>query len=151
MKFEVRRLNSLSFRMLGSLVNRRLVESGRQAIPGFERNIRRFEAGDDPILHHAPALLVFHARRDAALADVNAQLALQNASLLACSMGVGHFYTGYVIAACRVPMSRAWRRHIPSLIGIPPENRIHGALALGYPVPEFKHWIERKPARIQWR
>jgi len=27
---------------------------------------------------------------------------------------------------------------------------MHGALALGYPVPEYKNWIEKKPARIQW-
>jgi len=149
-RFEVRRLNSVWFRTLGSLVNRKLVESGRKQISEFELIIHRFEAGEDPILHHAPALLVFHARRDAGLADVNAQLALQNASLLAYSMGVGHFYTGWVLAACRAPMSRAWRRRIPELLGIPPENRMHGALALGYPVPEYKNWIEKKPARIQW-
>jgi nitroreductase/NAD-dependent dihydropyrimidine dehydrogenase PreA subunit len=151
LRFEVRRLNSFSFRMLGSVVNKKLVEWGRQEIPSLEWTIRRFEAGEDPILHHAPALLVFHARRGVGLADVNAHLALQNASLLASSMGVGHFYTGWVMAACRAPMSQEWRKRIPSLLGIPPENRLHGALALGYPVPEFKNWIDKKPARIQWR
>jgi nitroreductase len=126
------------------------LELGLKEIPGFERIIRQFEAGKDPILHHASALLVFHARRNASFGDADAHLALQNASLLAHSMGIGHFFTGYVLAACRVPMSRAWSRRIPDLIGIPPENEIHGALALGYPVPRFKNWIERKPARIQW-
>ena len=48
-----------------------------------------------------------------------AQLALQNASLVAHSLGIGHFYTGWVLAPCRAPMARAWNRRIPSLIGIP--------------------------------
>jgi nitroreductase len=150
LKFELGRLNNRFFRMLVSQVNRKLVETGLKEIPLFERTIHSFEAGADPILQRAPALLVFHARRNIGLADVNAHLALQNASLLAHSMGVGHFYTGWVVAACRVPASRAWSRRIADLIGIPPENKIHGALALGYPVPRYKNWMERKPARIQW-
>jgi nitroreductase len=150
LRFEVGRLNNLFLKTLLSLVDRELLELGLREIPGFERIIRKFEAGQDPILHRAPALLVFHARRNLDFGVADAHLALQNASLLAHSMGVGHFFTGYVLAACRVPMSRAWSRRIPDLIGIPAENEIHGALALGYPVPKFKKWIERKPARIQW-
>jgi nitroreductase/NAD-dependent dihydropyrimidine dehydrogenase PreA subunit len=149
-RFEIGRLNHPLLKILLSLVARDLAESGRRTIPRFERNIRWFEAGADPILHHAPALLVFHARRNAGFADVNAHLAVQNASLLAHSLGVGHFYAGWVMAACRAPMSPAWSRRIPNLIGIPPANRLHGALALGYPLPRFKNWIERNPARIQW-
>jgi hypothetical protein len=47
-------------------------------------------------------------------------------------------------------MARAWNPRIPSLIGIPPENELHGALALGYPIPRFKNMIEKKPAHITW-
>jgi nitroreductase len=148
--FEIGRLSNPFFKTLVSLVDRELLERGLEWIPGFERIIRRFEAGEDPILHDAPALLVFHARRTAGFGDMDANLALQNASLLAHSLGVAHFVTGYVLAACRAPMSRAWNRRIPDLIGIPAENEVHGALALGYPVPTFKNWIERKPARILW-
>jgi nitroreductase/NAD-dependent dihydropyrimidine dehydrogenase PreA subunit len=150
LKFEVGRLNNRFFRTLVSLADRELVETGLKEIPVFDRMIRAFEAGADPILWGAPALLVFHARRSVGMAEINAHLALQNASLVAHSMGVGHFYTGWIVAACRVLGSRAWNRRIPDLIGVPPENKIHGALALGYPVPRYKNWIERKPARIQW-
>jgi nitroreductase/NAD-dependent dihydropyrimidine dehydrogenase PreA subunit len=148
--FEIGRLNNWFFKTLVGLVDRNLLELGLREIPGFERIIRQFEAGKDPILHHAPALLVFHARRSAGFGDIDAHLASQNASLLAHSLGVGSFYTGWVLAACRVPMSRAWSRRIPDLLGIPPENDIHGALALGHPVPAFKNWIERKPAQTRW-
>jgi nitroreductase/ferredoxin-like protein FixX len=150
LKFEIGRLNNWFFKTLVSLVDRELLELGLKEIPGFERIVRAFEAGEDPILHHAPALLVFHGRRNVGFGDIDANLALQNASLLAHSLGVGHFYTGWVLAACRAPMSRTWSRRIPKLIGIPPENEMHGALALGYPVPMFKNWMERKPARTQW-
>ncbi len=150
LKFEMGRLNSLLVKALLTLVDRELLENGQREVPGFERIIRRFEAGADPILHHAPALLVFHARRRVGYADINAHLALQNASLVAHSLGIGHYFTGWVLAACKAPMSRAWSRRIPELIGIPPENEVHGALALGYPVPLFSNWIERETARVQW-
>jgi hypothetical protein len=112
--------------------------------------IQAFESGADPILNGAPALLVFHAPRTVGFADVNAQLALQNASLVAHALGIGHFYTGWVLAPCRAPMARAWNQRIPSLIGVPPGNELYGALALGYPIPRFKNMIERKPPQVIW-
>jgi len=150
LKFGIGRINSRPFRILISLANRQLAEMAREAIPTFERPVRLYESGADPILQGAPALLVFHARRGIALAEVNAQLALQNASLMAHSLGVAHFCVGWLMAACRVPMSRAWRRRIPDLLGLPPENNLYGVLALGDPALEFKNWIEIRPARVRW-
>jgi len=150
LKFEIRRFANPLFRTLALLADRELAESGLHEIPKFKRMTRLFESGADPILNGAPVLLAFHARRTVGFADVNAQLALQNASLVAHALGIGHFYTGWVLAPCRAPMARAWNRRIPSLIGIPPENELHGALALGYPIPRFKNMIERKPAQIKW-
>jgi nitroreductase/NAD-dependent dihydropyrimidine dehydrogenase PreA subunit len=131
-------------------VCRERAESGLHEIPRFKQMTKSFESGTDPILHDAPVLLAFHAHRTVGFADVNAQLALQNASLVAHSMGIGHFYTGWVIAPCRAPMARAWNRRIPDLIGIPPGNQLYGALALGYPIPRFKNMIERKSPQIRW-
>ncbi len=150
LKFEIRRLANPLFRTLALLADREKAESGLHEIPGFKRMIRSYESGADPILHGAPALLVFHAQRTIGFADVNAQLALQNASLVAHSLGIGHFYTGWVVSPCRAPLARKWNRRMPSLIGIPPENELHGALALGYPIPRFKNMIERTPPRIGW-
>ena len=150
LKFEIRRFENPLFRTLALLGNREKAESGLHEIPGFKKKIEMFESGADPILNGAPALLVFHARSTDGYGDVNAQLALQNASLVAHSLGVGHFYTGWVLAPCRAPMARAWNRRIPDLIGIPPGNELYGALALGYPIPKFKNMIERKPPQIRW-
>jgi nitroreductase/NAD-dependent dihydropyrimidine dehydrogenase PreA subunit len=150
LKFEIKRFANPLFRTLALLADRELAESGLHEIPGFKQMIQMFESGADPILNGAPVLLAFHAKRTIGFADVNAQLALQNASLVAHSLGIGHFYTGWVSAPCSAPMARAWNRRIPSLIGVPPGNTLHGALALGYPIPRFKNMIERNPPQIAW-
>ena len=148
LKFEIRRFSNPFFRSFALLGNRQKAERGLHELPGFEHMIRTFESGADPILNGASALLVFHADRTIGYADVNAQLALQNASLVAHSLGIGHFYTGWVLAPCRAPMARAWNKHMPDLLGIPPGNEMFGALALGYPIPRFKNTIERNTPRI---
>ena len=150
LKFEVSRFGNPLFRTLVLLASREKAESGLHEIPRFKQMIQAFESGDDPILNGAPALLAFHAPRTVGFADVNAQLALQNASLVAHALRIGHFYTGWVLAPCRAPMARTWNRRIPSLLGIPPDNNLYGALALGYPIPRFKNMIERKAPQISW-
>jgi nitroreductase/NAD-dependent dihydropyrimidine dehydrogenase PreA subunit len=150
LKFEIKRFSNPFFKTLALTSDRELAESGLHEIPGFRQMVQMFESGADPILNGAPVLLAFHARRTVGFADVNAQLALQNASLVAHSLGIGHFYTGWVLSPGRAPMARAWNRRIPDLIGIPPGNILHGALALGNPIPKFKNMIERKPPRIRW-
>ena len=150
LKFEIKRFSNPIFRTMALLADRESAESGLHEIPGFKEMIRLFKSGADPILNAAPVLLAFHAPRTDWYGDVNSQLALQNASLVAHSLGIGHFYTGWVIAPCRAPMAKAWNRRIPNLLDIPPDNNLYGALALGYPVPRFKNMIERKPPRIAW-
>lgn len=150
LKFEIKRFANPLFRTVALLADRDMAESGLQEIPGFKRMVQMFESGADPILNGVPVLLAFHARRTVGFGDVNAQLALQNASLVAHALGVGHFYTGWVLSPCRAPMARAWNRRIPDFLGIPPDNNLYGALALGHPIPRFKNMIERKPPRIKW-
>jgi nitroreductase len=150
LNFEIRRFENPWFRTFAMLADREAAESGLHEIPGFKRMTRSFESGGDPILNDAPVLLAVHALRATVFADINAQLALQNASLVAHSLGIGSFYTGWVLSPCRAPRARAWNERIPSLLGIPPGNVLYGALALGYPIPRFKNMIERKPPQIRW-
>ncbi len=82
-------------------------------------------------------LLLFHARRSAGFAEVNASLALQNASLMALALGVGSFYPGFVISACKAPMSPQCAGRIKGLLGIPPGNNVYVALASVYPFPKL--------------
>ena len=106
LKFEIKRFANPFFRTLALLADREKAESGLHEIPGFKQMIQKFESGADPILNGAPVLLAFHAPRNIGYADINAQLALQNASMVAHALGIGHFYTGWVLAPCRAPMAR---------------------------------------------
>jgi hypothetical protein len=101
--------------------------------------------GNDPILHNASALLLFHADKNANMASINANLACQNAALAAETLGVGAFYTGFILLACRHDA------RINTLLGIPKDDEISAGLALGYPKVRFSKWIERKPANVTWR
>ena len=150
LRFEIRRFANPLFSTLAMLADREKADGGLHEIPRFKQLVRLFESGADPILNGAPVLLAFHARRTVGFADINSQLALQNASLVAHSLGIGHFYTGWVLAPCRAPMAWAWNRRIPSLIGIAPGNELHGALALGYPIPRFKNMIKRRSPQVKW-
>jgi nitroreductase/ferredoxin len=150
LKFEIKRFANPVFRTLALLADREMAESGLHEIRGFKHMVHSFESGADPILHGSPVLLAFYARRTVGFGEVNAQLALQNASLVAHSLGIGHFYTGWVLSPCRAPKARTWNRRIPSLLGIPPDKNLYGALALGYPIPKFKNMIERKSPQINW-
>lgn len=104
-----------------------------------------YENGTDWIVRKAPVLLFFCA--DSAggnFANVNANLALHNAALAAETLGLGCFYTGFVVLAS----DREER--IAKEIDLPKTHQIYGALAIGYSNLKYKNWPERKPARVQW-
>jgi len=101
--------------------------------------------GEDVLLHNASAIIIFYADKHASMGGINANLAVQNALLAAETLGIGAFYSGFVLFAIR---------HDPEfkkILKIPDTCEIHAALALGYPKVKFKKWIERKPAEITWR
>lgn len=113
-------------------------------ITQFDLIAENMRDGKDMVLFNAPILILFHAERRIRFAEANANLALQNATFVAASLGLGGFYTGYVVIAC----SRG--RAIPELIGLPGKHRVYGGLALGYPEIEFPLWVERNPPKIRW-
>jgi nitroreductase/NAD-dependent dihydropyrimidine dehydrogenase PreA subunit len=120
------------------------VEEAVHLLPEFKLLIEAAEKGKDPVLHHAPALIVFHAKRGPTFAAENANLAAQNAALVAQSAGIGAFYTGYVIVACERD------NRIAKLLAIPKAHQIYAALAIGYPAVRFTRWIEKDPPKIRW-
>jgi nitroreductase/NAD-dependent dihydropyrimidine dehydrogenase PreA subunit len=121
------------------------VEGGLHLINDFDRVIKEYNDGKDTILFSAPCVLFFHADKSINFSDVNSSLAVQNAMLLCHSLGLGCFYAGYVVSACKRDSS------IPDLLSIPKKNQVYGALAMGYPKFKYKKWIERRPARIEWK
>jgi nitroreductase/NAD-dependent dihydropyrimidine dehydrogenase PreA subunit len=110
----------------------------------FEDIAERMRENKDLVLHGAPALILFHADKRVRFANENANLAVQNATLIACSLGLGSFYTGYVLSACSHDRSMA------KLLPLPDKHEVYGGLGLGYPGVHFSRWIERNPAKVTW-
>ena len=115
-----------------------------QIKPAYEHITKAYETGDDLILHKAQAVIFFHAEKCAISAEVNANLALQNASLMSASLGLGTFYAGYVTGAS----SRT--EYINELLDIPPQNRVYAVLAIGIPKYQFNKWADKNQPEIKW-
>lgn len=133
--------NPLTRKML-SLVARREMEAAIAFLPELDMLLDGLRAGLDLILRNVPELLFFHARAGAMFAEVNANLALQNATLMCEGLGLGNFYLGFVVSACKRDKT------IPKMLSIPPGNRVYGGLGIGYPKFTFRNWIDRRPPEV---
>jgi nitroreductase/NAD-dependent dihydropyrimidine dehydrogenase PreA subunit len=112
--------------------------------PELEHCACLFDSGHDVLLNNAPALVLFHADDVGGFTSVNANLAVQNAALAAETVGLGCFYTGFVVAVCERD------DRIARLLSLPDDHRIFGGLGMGYPRLSFDRWPDRKPARVTW-
>ena len=101
----------------------------------FRRLISTSESGYEVILRKAKAVILIHGEDLNTTADAN--LAYQNASLMAEALGVAHFYTGYV----RLFSIHDTENVIKSSVGI--KGHILAGMALGMPKYKFDKYIER--------
>ena len=112
--------------------------------PSYNHIVKEYEQGNDLILHKAPALLFFYAKKGALSAEVNANLALHNAALMGAGLGLGSFYAGYITGASNRT------DYIRNLLNIPNDHQIYAVLAVGYPKYSFKQWMDKKQPLIKW-
>lgn len=110
-------------------------------IPRFEAMQKLFEEGEDLILRNAKAVLLIHSHKKARFGRQDANLAYQNASLMAESLGVAHFYTGFVCTGT----DNDSKQKIAKALGI--EGKIHAGMAMGMPLFKFERYIDRKPIK----
>lgn len=96
------------------------------------------EKGQDFILRNAKDVLFFYTPTSCRFGCQDANLAYQNASLMAESLDVAHFYTGFVCAAFKQNPKPFLKR-----LGI--EGRIQAGMALGMPDFRFERYIDRQP------
>lgn len=110
----------------------------------FNKVANAYNDGKDLILHDCPALIIFHGSDRIGFSDVNASLALQNATYMVQGLELGCYYCGYVVATAQRTKS------INKLLALPKHNKILGALAIGYPNIKHTKWIERKTSKVVW-
>lgn len=102
----------------------------------FHALAARYRSGYEVILRNAKAIILIHSKDETAVADAN--LAYQNASLMAEALGVAHFYTGYV----RIFSMFDTEGIIRQTMGI--EGTIHAGMALAMPKYTFNKYVDRK-------
>ena len=152
---QLRRISDFTIGVFGSALRKlnnpvlkpllqRVVPHLYQAVPNLVRIEQTYAAGHDAILRGARAALLIHLPQGSRFADADANLAYQNASLMATSLGVNQFYMGFVMVA----MAQERKGSLEAQLGI--SGRIHAAMALGMPQFEFQKYIDKNEADVHW-
>ena len=107
-------------------------------VPVFNRLKENHQAGKDPILRKATALLLIHTPKSNRFGNEDANLAYQNASLMAQTLGVSQIYMGFVLTAIR----QNGKNTLEKNLGI--NGQIKAIMALGYPEFQYPKYTDRK-------
>jgi nitroreductase/NAD-dependent dihydropyrimidine dehydrogenase PreA subunit len=143
-KFAKQAQNPIAQTVMRLTMGRRQADSSIGAASELGGVASMFYKGEDFILRGAPVLLLFIADDLDFFAKENANLALQNATLAAEALGLGCFYTGFVV------MASSFDEDIAKYISLPEHYKIFGALAVGYPRLKFRRYPDRNPAKVTW-
>jgi nitroreductase/NAD-dependent dihydropyrimidine dehydrogenase PreA subunit len=132
--------------IMGFVLGRRGAAYVAKLAPEIEGLVSMYDSGTDWIMREAPLLLLFCADSAAgSYMSINANLAVQNATLAAEALGLGSMYAGFVMMA-----NDYGGGHIAKYISLPETHKIYGALLMGYPRLKFSKWPERNPAKVTW-
>lgn len=107
-------------------------------LPTFHRLIEERAKGTDLILRGATAVIFIHTPNESRFGCQDANMAYQNGSLMAESLGVSQFYTGFVCTAAMQDKGN----ELAKMLGI--KGKIHAGMALGMPSFRFPKYIDRK-------
>jgi len=100
------------------------------------------DKGLDPILRDATALILIHTPKRSRFGYADANLAYQNGSLMAESLKVNQFYTGFLCTALKMDKKRS----LYDLLKI--KGTVHAGMALGMPAFKFENYIDKKEIRV---
>lgn len=122
----------------------RLAPGVYRYLPVLERLRREYAGGRDQILRGGTAVLFIHAPAKSGFGVEDANLAYQNASLMAEALGVSQIYMGFVLTALRQDKEGG----LMKMLGLK-ERRICAAMALGMPQFRYPNYIDREPAEFK--
>jgi len=98
----------------------------------------------DRITRNAPAIIIFHANRNAESHTNNSLIYATYVMLAAHSLGLGAAMIGIVPAAINKV------REVRDIFKIPTENEAIMSVIIGYPKYKYKRTIKRRNQRIEW-
>lgn len=152
----LRRITNLTLDIYGELIRllenpllrpilKHILKQGYHYLPTFHRLIDAQAKGTDLILRGATALVLIHTPAQIRFGKADANLAYENGSLMAESLGVSQFYTGYICSA----FDNDRKGRFQKLLGIEGE-KLQAGMALGMPKFRFSNYIDKKPLNVKW-
>jgi nitroreductase/NAD-dependent dihydropyrimidine dehydrogenase PreA subunit len=143
---KIRHLSVAYYEGLVEMLSSTYAEGGEK--PDFLLELEGFvdilKTGHDLLFYNAPLFVAFHAEESFGFPAENANIALSYAMLAGMSLGLGSFYSGFVVMASRD------NKEMQELLSLPDKHHIYGGLAMGYPKFKYRNWIERKPLKVRW-
>lgn len=138
--FTIDKLSSTAKKLSNPLIKvwlKPFLRDSYNSLPALSRLKQEHEAGNDPILRKATALLIFHTPKSNGFGCQDANLAYQNASLMAQSLGVSQIYMGFVVKAIQL----GGQSQFLQLLGI--KGKVQAIMALGIPAFNYAKYTER--------
>lgn len=132
--------NSLAKLLLNPIVKLLLkpfMQDTYKYVPMFKSLKQEHAEGKDPILRKATALLIIHTPKSNRFGCEDANLAYQNASLMAQSLGVSQVYMGYVLTAIKQDSKNMFN----SITGV--DGKVQAIMALGMPAFKYPKYVDR--------
>lgn len=114
-------------------------------LPDLKEVLVQYEKGTDYIMRGATAAIIITAEKKDFFAHDSANLAYQNMSLMAESLGVGQCYMGFVCSG----ISMDFGNHIAKFFSL--KDKIYAIMALGMPAQVLTSYPERDlPTPAKW-
>ncbi len=111
----------------------------------FDRVVKIWDGGKDPISRNAPHLIVAHAADNSRLAQVDCILSLAYAELIAPVLGLGATWAGYMMNAT------IFYPPFVEALKLPDGYKCFGIMMVGYPELKFVRMPVRNSPAVTWR
>lgn len=113
--------------------------SAKSALPKLKGVVNTHKKGTDIIMRGAKVILFIHTDSKSVFGRQDANLAYQNGSLMAESLGVSQFYTGFICSAADMDK----KKRLAKLLNIEGQT-IHAGMALGMPLFKFPKYVDKE-------
>lgn len=122
-----------------------LNESNKMYKNYAEMWVRMYEAykvnpKNDAVFFNAPAVIVVVSD-----SEVNAALASSNMELMTNALGLGTFFSGFLVKASET------NAEIKKLIGLNENQKIVTCMVIGYPAVKYQRTVPRNEAKVTWK
>ncbi|NHJ32705.1 MAG: hypothetical protein FK732_07575, partial [Asgard group archaeon] len=139
----LKKIDNPFYRFLAYLIGKgKRIRKAQKTRHRFTRMLEGFQEGTDYLFHDAPAVFVFHARKDSTTPEDNCTIAATYLSVLANSHGLGSCFIGYLTNYAKL------NSEIREVLKIPNGNQIYQVLIVGYPKHDFRTYVSRDKPKI---